>query len=354
MVSVLMTTFNSASYLERCLDSVLMQSYSPIEIIVVDNASSDATREILRKYASRLCVFLNETNVGFAAGQNQAAAAAKGNWLLSLNPDVLLSTDFISSALALSDIDPSVGFMCGKLRRWKPGEPIELTDVLDSTGIYFTRSLRHLDRGADEKDVGQYEKPEYVFGATGAAAFYRREMYEHILAAHGEFFDESFFAYREDADLAWRSQLLGWKCLYVPKALAWHVRRVTPERRRALPLLINWHSVKNRFLMRAKNIGWRLYLRLLIPTTVRDLQVLGYSMIADRRLLSAFMSLWRLRKEVRRKRERIQAQRRVSDRELQAWFSRTPVSAEFLSSGKAGEIIAPPVPASISSKSCSY
>ena len=81
---------------------------------------------------------------------------------------------------------------------------------------------------------------------------FRRPFVEAV-SVDGEFFDEDFFAFREDADLAWRAQLMGWKCLYVPSAVAWHVRRVTPERREQLPHEINWHSVKNRFLMRGKN-----------------------------------------------------------------------------------------------------
>ena len=83
----------------------------------------------------------------------------------------------------------------------------------------MTPEQRHLDRGADQADVGQYERIEEVFGASGAAALYRRAMLEDVRVL-GEYFDEDFFAYREDADLAWRARLLGWSCLYVPTALA--------------------------------------------------------------------------------------------------------------------------------------
>jgi GT2 family glycosyltransferase len=354
MVSVLITTFNSARYLERCLASILQQSYPHLEIIVVDNASTDGTREVLRKHSRYVRQLLNDTNVGFAAGQNRAAASARGDWLLSLNPDVFLSRDFIANALALSNARADVGTTCGKLLRWAPESDKQFTNILDSTGIYFTRSLRHLDRGADEIDYGQFDRPQYVFGATGAAAFYRREMYEQIVARNGEFFDEMFFAYREDADLAWRSQLLGWKCVYVPNAVGWHVRRVTPERRGQLPLLINWHSVKNRFLMRAKNIGWRLYLRVLIPATLRDLQVIGYCFFADRRLISALKSVWNQRRTIWKKRQVIQAQRTVSDNALETWFRSSPASVPFPAADTEGETRFPPLPASISANSRSY
>jgi len=142
----------------------------------------------------------------------------------------------------------------------------------------------------------------------------------------GEFFDEDFFAYREDADLAWRAQLMGWSCLYVPEAVAWHVRRVTPERFRQLPDEINRHSIKNRFLMRAKNISAGLYLRLLIPVTARDLLIFGYCLLFNRRLLSGLSLFWRERELIREKRKWIQAHRRISDGELVRWFDNHPHS----------------------------
>lgn len=320
MVSVLITTFNSGAFIEACLNSVWRQSYEPLEVILVDNASTDGTRELLTRIDGRVRLISNPTNIGFAAAQNQAARWATGNWLLSLNPDVVLSPDFVAKAVESGELNSEVGAVCGKLLRWNPNGNPEFTQVIDSTGIYFLPNLRHLDRGAGEADRGQFERAEYVFGATGAAALYRRSMFEDV-SVDGEFFDEQFFAYREDADLAWRAQLMGWRCLYSPQAVAWHVRRVTPERRNQLPIEINWHSVKNRFLMRAKNISCPLYCRFFVPITARDAKVIGYCLLADRRLASALMAVWTSRHELRRKRRIIQARRRVSDQELSYWFS---------------------------------
>jgi GT2 family glycosyltransferase len=326
MVSVLITTYNSARFLKTCLESLLQQVYKPLEVIVVDNASSDGTRDLLAKAGPEVRVIHNDTNIGFAAAQNQAARLAKGSWLLSLNPDVVLSRDFVAKAVECGKLDPKIGAVCGKLLRWNPSATPEFTQIVDSTGIYFLPNLRHLDRGAGEPDQGQFEQMEYVFGATGAAALYRRSMVDDV-SINGEFFDEQFFAYREDADLAWRAQLMGWRCLYTPEAVAWHVRRVTPERRTELPVEINWHSVKNRFLMRAKNISLRLYARYLVPVTLRDLQVIGYCLLVDRRLASALTAVWKCRHELSRKRKVVQSRRSVSDEDLSAWFSTRPASA---------------------------
>jgi len=340
-VSVLIVTYNSAEHLLRCLESIAQQDYPVLEIIIIDNASTDRTRDILKQFTPPVCipwgVKLNAENKGFAAAQNQAIRQAQGGWLLCLNPDVVLRADFIRqlvSAVALDGprLHGKTGAVCGKLLRWAPGEHAEFTAVIDCAGMYFTPNLRHLDRGSEETDHGQYEHAEYVFGASGAAVLYRRAMVQDV-SIEGEFFDEDFFAYREDADLAWRAQILGWKCLYTPAAVGWHVRRVTPERRERLPHLINWHSVKNRFLMRIKNCSAWLYLRLFFPVTARDLMVLGYAIFRNWRLFSALVYPLRRMGKFRRKRQWIQSCRKISDRQLLHWFSNQPAS-ESLESGE--------------------
>ena len=95
------------------------------------------------------------------------------------------------------------------------------------------------------------------------------------ISIDGEFFDPDFFAYREDADVAWRAQLLGWRCIYAPTAVGWHVRSVVPGERRSITPAINMHSVKNRFLMRIKNATPGLYRRCWLPMTARDLTVIA-------------------------------------------------------------------------------
>jgi GT2 family glycosyltransferase len=333
LVSVLITTFNSAATLPACLESLRGQNYPRLELIIVDNASTDTTLQALGAAPDNASLIVNPKNLGFAAAQNQAIQSARGEWLLSLNPDVVLAPDFVSQLVAAGQREARTGTVCGKLLRWQPDAPIPKTKIFDSAGIHFLRNLRHLDRGADEPDHGQYDRVEYVFGATGAAALYRRTMVEDI-SVEGEFFDRDFFAYREDADLAWRAQIMGWRCLYVPAGVGWHQRRVTPERRSQLPLVINWHSVKNRFLMRAKNISLALYLRLFFAVTWRDLMVLGYALVRDWRLLSALWHPIRNWPRLMRKRKLVQAKRRVPDRELAPWFSNSPATqpAELRSS----------------------
>ncbi|MGC2112074.1 MAG: glycosyltransferase [Candidatus Korobacteraceae bacterium] len=421
MVSVTIVTWNSERYLDECFAALDRQDYRNLEVIIVDNASEDETSKLLQRVESKWRVIYNDKNVGFAAGQNRAIRASRGEYVLCLNPDVVLSPDFVTQLVAAAEAHSDAGSFCGKLLRWDPmpeapsksmgsalkghgfqpcrkaaqvaplgaegelpqglkpgslarfdgtpeGVPLQKcepegslylgvqgaqegslypdlngtsevlqnpapeggmgadprkTNIIDSTGIYFTPNMRHLDRGAEEIDHGQYDRMQYVFGASGAAAFFRRNFIEAV-SVEGEFFDEDFFAFREDGDLAWRAQVMGWKCLYVPAAVAWHVRRVTPERRKELPLVINWHSAKNRFLMRGKNASGWLCWRLFFPVLWRDIMTFGYAAVRDRRLWSAVIYWWKARASIRRKRAIIQSRRRVSDRDLLWWFSNRP------------------------------
>ncbi|MBM3784891.1 MAG: glycosyltransferase family 2 protein [Acidobacteria bacterium] len=325
LVSVTLVTYNSGRFIKKCLESVLAQKYSSLEVVVIDNASTDGTVDILEQLEDRCRITYNDCNVGFAAAQNQAIAKSRGEWVLTLNPDVLLMPGFIQQLVEAGQIHPKIGAVCGKLLAIKSTFELPDKPVIDSTGMFFTPMLRHLDRGSQMPDNGEYSNFEYVFGATAAAALYRREMIDDI-AIQGEFFDSDFFVYREDADVAWRHQLLGWRCLYTPYARGYHVRNVLPGNRRALPAEINMHSVKNRFLMRLKNMTWDLYLRNWVSITLRDVVVVGGCLLREQTSLKAFWFVvqnWRRNLE---KRAEIMRRRKVSEEYMASWFRPQPVS----------------------------
>lgn len=318
-VAVTIVTFNSSAYIGHCLRYVFEQDY-PTQVIIVDNASTDSTGGILREYEGRARVVRNRDNVGFAAGQNQAIALSNAPWVLTLNPDVRLTPDFIRMLVSAAETDPTVGSVCGKLLAMGPDFEIPQNPVFDSTGIYMTRNQRHLDRASRIPDKGQYDRPEYVFGGTGAACLYRRRMIEEI-SINGEFFDSDFFAYREDADVAWRAQLTGWRCLYTPLAVAYHVRSVLPSNRGSVSAVLNMHSVKNRWLLRIKNMTAGVYKRYWLPITVRDAVVIGACLLREWSSLRAFWLVLRNLRSTLAKRRTIMQRRRVPDDRIVGWFS---------------------------------
>jgi len=311
LVSVVIVTWNSAPFLRRCLAALAAQTYRQIEVIHVDNASTDDSAAIVRGGA-RATHIINDTNRGFSAAVNQAVRVANGEFVLLLNPDAYLEPDYVSSLVAAMNGD-GIGMATGKLLRAD-------TNLIDSKGIRMTRSGRHFDIDQGKPDSRRPTADTHeVFGVSGAAAMYRTTFIRDVTVA-GEFLDEDFFAFREDADVSWRGRLFGWRAIYVPEAVAHHVRTVTPEKRRELSAAINMHGVKNRFLLRLKNEGLYLALRNGPFELTRDLIVILATLTIERTSLPALTWLWKNRRRIMEKRRAIQSRRRVSDRDLAGWF----------------------------------
>lgn len=309
IVTIVLVTWNSAPYLRRCLEGIAHQTHRDVELIAVDNASEDGSAEIVAAHAAR--VIRNDANRGFSAAVNQAVAVASGELVLIVNPDCHLLPDYVARlAEVFAD---GIGSATGVLLRAR-GHDIEPTEDVDSAGMRMTRNGRHLD--ITTRPAARTE----VFGVSGAAGMFRMTFLRDV-SIDGQPFDEDFFAYREDADIAWRGRLFGWRAVCEPAAIAYHVRRVTPEVRGSLPASLNMHSVKNRFLLRIKNEGAYLALRNAPFELARDLMVFLAALTIERTSLPAFAWLWRNRRRVLAKRRAIQTKRKVSDRDLARWFA---------------------------------
>ncbi len=317
-VSIVVVSRDSGADLPISLASAVRQTGIACETLLVDNASSDGSREAPRAFGGAVRLLGLSENVGYAAAMNAGIDATTGRYVLALNPDCRLEPGFAATlARRLDAADAAdVGSASGRLYRAE-GPELSRSPVLDSAGIRFTASGRHFDRGAGEAAEGRFVREEEIAGASGAAGFYRRAALESARIATG-CFDADFFLYREDADLAWRLRNLGWRCLYVPSAVAAHRRRNVPERRRQMTALANMHSVKNRFLLRINNQTGGELVRTAIPTLSRDLVVLGACLTVEHSSLPAFGWLWRNRKRLWAKRREIQARVREAGRAGQA------------------------------------
>jgi GT2 family glycosyltransferase len=215
-MSLIILSWNGIDLLRRCLTSVKSQTFRDFEVIVVDNGSSDGTDEMLRSSYPEARVVRNAENQGFCAGNNQAIRIATGDCIFLLNNDAELAPECLAKMAEAVELDPEFGMFATRIMMY------DRPNVFDSTGLLVYPDGVCRSRGWLEKDVGQYDEPEEVLGPNGCAALYRRAMLDDV-----GLFDERYFAYLEDLDLAFRGQLRGWKCRYVPDAVVLHKKSMT-------------------------------------------------------------------------------------------------------------------------------
>jgi len=237
LISVIIVNYNGKKFLSDCLNSIFHQTYFPFEVIMVDNASHDGSFEYVQQNFPEVRMFSQSTNLGFAGGTNAGIRVAKGEFIFTLNNDTIADSHMLEEIVRPMQLDSRVG-VCGSKILLPDGR-------INSTAICISRSGAAWDRGMGEPDQGQYDMPEEVFGACAGAALYRRSMLEEI-----GLFDEDFFLFMEDVDLAFRARLSGWKCMYVPPARVIHVHGGTTEPGSDISMYyvnrnLLWYAVKN-------------------------------------------------------------------------------------------------------------
>lgn len=292
-VAVVIVSWNAAQDLPVCLASLRGLERRPAEIVVVDNGSRDASVACVRSFPEVRLIEAG-ANLGFCRANNLGIAATRSPFVLVLNPDTRLHRRFLEELLPAFDDAPRVGIAAGKLLRFDGR-------TLDSAGQMLGRSRQPVDRGYGRPDRGQLDTDGPVFGACGAAALYRRDMLDAIADPGGEVFDERFFAFLEDLDLAWRAQRAGWRGAYRHRARGEHRRGATAGtpavRRRLLALWsrspeVRFHLAKNRYLTILRNDTWGGYLANLPFVLARDVATLAVLLVSSP---SVLVRLWRVR-----------------------------------------------------------
>ncbi len=209
-VSVVIPNWNGYRWLPDCLRSLRGQTLAPLEVIVVDNGSSDGSLAYLRDEHPDVRLLELGRNTGFAVAANRGLEAARAEFVALLNTDVVLDPDWLERVVrAIVDQDDIASVACKMVSLSDPHELYDAGDVLRRDGAC-------VQRGRFTHDDGRFDQPGEVFGACAGAALYRRTA---VSAVGG--FDERYFAYLEDVDLALRLRLAGWQCRYEP-ALAQH------------------------------------------------------------------------------------------------------------------------------------
>ena len=209
--SVIIPGWNGAKLLPACLDALRAQTYRHFEVLVVDNASTDESPDLIRQHYPEVLLTTLPENRGFTGAVNAGIARAKGTLIAPLNQDVEVDSLWLEETARVASTHPEAGAIACKIMLHAQ------RDHFHSAGDNYRLDGIPVNRGVWERDEGQYDAETKVFSACGGAAAYRR----HVLDQIG-WFDESFFMYLEDVDLAWRQQLAGWRTIYAPRAIAFH------------------------------------------------------------------------------------------------------------------------------------
>ncbi len=352
LVSVVVLTYNGEETIKDCLNSVLNQSSDNIELIVVDNASRDKTREILANFfengsretyencSRSIRVIENKKNVGFA-GHNVGIENTAGEFVLCMNQDVVLDKEFISEAVKLAQQDEKIGAVQGKLLKKRPRGSGE--KIIDTTGHLIFKSRRIVDRGQGKKDNGQYDKIEEVFGVNGAVSFFRKACLEDVKISVNprsgsatdpryEYYDQDFFMYKEDVDLSWRIRLYGWKIVFCPTAIAYVERTSRPinetsgaaqkviKTRRQQTQFVKSLSFKNYRLAIIKNdLPW-LFIKHLPWILPREISAWLYVLFLEPGTWPAIINLFRQIPRALKKRKIIMKNKKAGVGETGKWF----------------------------------
>lgn len=332
-ISIIIVTWNSYQFLSSLLQSLQNQTFQDFRVFIIDNGSTDESLSYLRNNYPQIAILENRKNLGFCRAYNQGIKITKNEFVLCLNQDIILSENFLEKLMKVAEKDQRIGSLGGKLLRFKnPEEELKdknSSDIIDSTGILAFKTRRFINQGEGEIDKGQYNRQEEVFGISGAAVLYRRSALEDVKIAD-EYFDEDFFAYKEDIDLAWRLRLAGWKVIYVPEAIAYHKRGGarklglgdldTIKNRRNKPSLVNYLSYKNHLFLIFKNESWFNFwwFPLILGYEIKKFI---YIVFFEFSTLKALVQFFQQLPRILRKRKIVKAKRRVSLREIRKWFN---------------------------------
>ena len=256
-MSVIILSYNSEKFIERCLTSVLKSSYPRVELILVDNGSSDRSVDTIRGIlGSRDNCKIIEVgrNSGFASGNNLGASFAKGEYLVFLNIDTEVDPHWLDALASIFEPNWAVGAIQAKLMS------MDDRKVFDSAGDCVDYYGASFSLGGDwrEVDYGQYDSVREIFSARGAALAIRKRLFEQI----GRF-DDSFFLDFEDIDLGWRVRLAGYKIMFAPESVVYHVGSSRRFSERASTR--SYHPIKNRYATMIKNYEKKNLVKFLVP-----------------------------------------------------------------------------------------
>ncbi|POY36331.1 glycosyl transferase family 2 [Solitalea longa] len=258
-VAVVILNWNGQRFLEQFLPSVIQSTYQNLEIVVGDNASSDDSVEFVKAYYSQVTIIENDKNYGYAGGYNKILSRVEADYFVLLNSDVEVVPSWIEPVISLMEGDNLIAAAQPKLKDFKRKDHFEYAGAaggyLDKYGYPFCKG-RIFD--SLEKDNGQYETADEIFWASGAALFIKRNCFDLVGGL-----DADLFAHMEEIDLCWRLKNLGYKVVYCPQSVVYHVGGGTLQSESPFKTYLNF---RNNLAILCKNLPsdkvfWILFIR---------------------------------------------------------------------------------------------
>jgi GT2 family glycosyltransferase len=302
LASVVVVAYNNRDSLRECLDSLLGTLPPASELLVIDNASTDGSPELVEENYPTFSVIRNRVNLGFAGGSNLAGAEARGEYIVFLNPDTTTAPGWLEKLLAPLEEDFRVGLTTPQILLMRsPG-------VINACGNDIHLSGLTLCRGAGLKE-GTLASRAIISAVSGAAFAIRRELFNQVGG-----FDERFFMYLEDTDLSWRCRLAGYDCIYVPDSVVYHDYELRFRTNKTL------FQERNRYCMLLKNLRWGSLVALLPVLLLAEVVSWGFVLLRQfsqwRQKFQAYAWVVRNWKAIMILRRQTQSLRKRSDRQL--------------------------------------
>ena len=261
-VSVVILNYNGRKYLEQFLPSVVASTYSDMDLVIADNASTDDSLNFIRSVYPAIRIIELKRNHGYAGGYNEALKDVQSDYYVLLNSDVEVTPGWIEPVIGLMEKDRRIGACQPKILSYHKRDHFEYAGAaggwLDCLGYPFARG-RIFD--ICESDHGQYDDEQKIFWASGAALFVRAELYHEVKGL-----DTYFFAHMEEIDFCWRLQLLGYSIYVCPSSVVYHIGGGTLPKGNERKVFLNF---RNNMIMLAKNLPkrqsfWKIPLRILL------------------------------------------------------------------------------------------
>lgn len=347
-LTIQLVTWNGAKYIPYLFQSLRKQLYVDWDLLVLDNASSDGTAQLVEKELANFSrphrLIKNVDNFGFAIGHNKLFQEGRSDYFLLLNQDMYLEEDCLSKMVAFLDAHQTVAAVAPRLMKWNfsdvaaRGLSASLSTYIDALGIKISRNRRALEQFTQQawvivKKFMPAEGVLEVFGVSGAFPLFRRSAIAEVVFADGTMFDETYHSYKEDLDLAWRLRERGFKSFVLLNTVAYHDRTgAGPKEKDDLAAAMNkqkqanwvkYHSYKNHLRTLYKNEYWQNLLIDFPWIAWYEVKKFVYFLLFDRSVLGGLKEVWQTRKDLKIKRSQIKKMRKASWGEARKWWRKT-------------------------------